>query len=598
MLRLASLCQDVSLPRASRIRPQPGFTPPESQVVTTVPKFQLTRPLAVALLTAFSLSPLGLPSAHAQTSSSQNRDDVDQSEHVQAARASWSPTRSPAGVKKQVQRPASQPAVQPKNSRHAQAVRPTKRTSGSTPASATDAAARPSGVRQAGHQIPTPPPMEGEIIYESAIVDGSCDAMGVSCGCGSVGCDGIGCDSMGSCGPNCGCSMCGELPSGRAWRPAITLSLPQDGWVSFEGLGIWSDGMELPALVTQSPSGTNQADAGVLTRGTTTTLFGGPGRDLFEDSRTGWRLKFGFWLDRCHTWGVGADYIELDRETENFSATSTGNPILARPFFNTLTGREDAELVALNNGADIQLTGTVGVTAYSELAGGSFYLRRMMCCDEGCRQWLFCGCAGHSRSEFRVGYRFMQLDEGVGITEDLTNNGTFNIGDFDIMDQFDTENQFNGIDFAWNYRITRGYWTCESLVRLAVGNTRQTVRIAGQTVIVDRNDPNNATTDTYDAGLLALASNSGTHQQDEFSVLPELNLTLGYQLTDHLKATFGYTGIYWSNVVRPGQHIPTMIDTNQLPPAITGASDPRPLFAFDTTDYWAHGLTYGLEYRW
>ncbi|MDV6032333.1 MAG: BBP7 family outer membrane beta-barrel protein [Phycisphaera sp. RhM] len=305
MLRLASLCQDVSLPRASRIRPQPGFTPPESQVVTTVPNFQLSRPLAVALLAAFSLSPLGAPSASAQSASSQYRDDVDPSEHVQAARASWSPTRSSAGVKKQVQRPASQPAVQPKNSRHAQAVRPTKRTSAGKPAASNAAAAHPSGVRQAGHHIPTPPPMEGEIIYESAIVDGSCDAMGASCGCGSVGCDGIGCDSMGSCGPNCGCSMCGELPSGRAWRPAITLSLPQDGWVSFEGLGIWSDGMDLPALVTQSPSGTAQADAGVLTRDTTATLFGGPGRAPFEDSRTGWRLKFGFWLDRCHTLGVG-----------------------------------------------------------------------------------------------------------------------------------------------------------------------------------------------------------------------------------------------------------------------------------------------------
>ncbi|WP_182867778.1 BBP7 family outer membrane beta-barrel protein [Rhodopirellula sp. JC639] len=551
-----------------------------------MPNFQIPRPLTAVLLTALTLSPLG-----AQTASSQRGDDADHREHVQAARASWTPTRTPSAAKPAVQRSSRTTSVQPKNSRHAQAVRPSQRSNRPSDA----AAKRPSEVRQAGHYIPTPPPMEGEIIYESAIVDGSCDAMGPACGC-----DGVGCDSMGACQPGCGCSLCGELPSGRAWRPALTLSLPQDGWVSFEGLGMWSDGMELPALVTQSPSGTDQADAGVLTRSNTTTLFGGPGRALFDDSRTGWRLRFGFWLDRCHTWGVGADYLELDRESETFSATSTGDPILARPFFNTLTGREDAELVALNNGADIQLTGTVAVTAYSELTGGSVYLRRMTCCDEGCRQWLFCGCAGHycTRSEFRVGYRFMQLDEGVGISEDLTNNGTFNIGDFDIMDQFDTENQFNGIDLAWNHRLTRGYWTCESLVRLAIGNTRQTVRIAGQTTIVDRNDPNNQTTETYDAGLLALASNSGTHQQDEFSVLPEVNLTLGYQLTDHLKATFGYTGIYWSNVVRPGDHIATMIDTNQLPPAIAGNSDPRPQFAFDTTDYWAHGLTYGLEYRW
>ncbi|MCA9138771.1 MAG: BBP7 family outer membrane beta-barrel protein [Planctomycetales bacterium] len=437
--------------------------------------------------------------------------------------------------------------------------------------------------------------MEGEIIYESAIVDGSCDAMGGACGC-----DAIGCDGMGNCGPSCGCSMCGELPSGRAWRPAVTVSLPQDGWISFEGLTMWSDGMDLPPLVTRSPVGTDQADAGVLTRSGTSTLFGGPGNDLFENSRSGWRLQFGFWLDRCHSWGVGADYIDLDRETENFSATSTGDPILARPFFNTMTGSEDSELVALNNGTDIQLTGTVGVSAYTELVGGSFYLRRLTCCDEGCREWLFCGCNGHycSRNEFRLGYRFMELSEGVRITEELQNNGTTNIGQFSIADQFDTRNQFNGVDLGWSHRLTRGYWTLETLVRLGVGNTRQSITIAGQTTIVDRNDPSNVSTETFDAGLLALSTNSGKFQQNQFSVLPELDLTLGYQLTDHFKATIGYTGIYWSNVIRPGQHIPTDINPDFLPPAITSTGDPRPLFAFDTTDYWVHGLTYGLEYRW
>ena len=380
----------------------------------------------------------------------------------------------------------------------------------------------------------------------------------------------------------------------------MTVSLPQDGWFAFEGLTFWSDGMDLPALITQSPSGTSQADAGVLTRSTTTTLFGGQGNDLFEDSRGGWRLRFGFWLDRCHTLGLGADYIEVDRDIENFSATSTGDPVLARPFFNTLTGSADSELVAFNDGANIQLTGTVAASAYTELVGGSFYLKWLRCCDEGCRAWLFCGCNGHycTRSEFRLGYRFMELNEGVTITEDLQNNGTTNIGQFDITDMFDTENQFNGVDLAWNHRLTRGYWTLESLVRIAIGNTRQTVRIAGQSTIVDQNDPNNVTTENFDAGLLALSTNSGEFQQDEMAVLPELNLTLGYQLTDHLKATIGYTGIYWSNVVRPGQHIPTGINPDFLPPAITSTGDAMPVFAFDTTDYWANGLTYGLEYRW
>lgn len=573
------------------IRSQPGFTPPESQVVTTVPNFRISHPLAAALLAACSFGSIGVLDAGAQ--------DSHQESQIRAARASWTPTRS-SGDEAADRTPtqARRQAPQPKSSRNAKATRPAQRphTAKSAPRPTGSAAPRlQSPVRLAQHEVPTPPPIPGEIIYETAIADGSCDAIGASCGC-----DAVGCDAIGACGPSCGCSMCGELPSGRAWRPAITLSLPQDGWISFEGLTVWGDGMDLPPLVTSSPVGTAQGDAGVLTRSGTTTLFGGPNNDLFEDSRSAWRMQFGFWLDRCHTLGVGADFLDIDQEVENFSATSTGDPILARPFFNTLTGNEDAELVALNNGADIQLTGTVAVSAYTEMTGGSVYLRRLTCCNEGCREWLFCGCSGHfcSRSEFRIGYRFMELNEGVRITEDLQNNGTTNIGQFDIFDQFDTKNQFNGVDLAWNHRLVRGYWTLETLVRLGVGNTRHTVNIAGQTTIVDQNDPSNVSRTTENAGLLALSTNSGQFKQDEFSVLPEFNLTLGYQLTDHLKATLGYTGIYWSNVVRPGQHIPTDINPDFLPPAITSSGAARPLFAFDTTDYWVNGLSYGLEYRW
>jgi hypothetical protein len=392
--------------------------------------------------------------------------------------------------------------------------------------------------------------------------------------------------------------MCGELPSGRAWRPAITLSLPQDGWISVEGLSMWTEGMALPALVTTSPQGTNPENAGVLTRPGTSTLYGG--ENILKGSSDAFRLNFGFWLDRCHTWGVGADYLEIDRRTANFSATSTGNPILARPFFNTLTGREDSDLVAFNNNSTIQLTGTVGVQSYSELSGGGFYVRKLEACQEGCNQGLFCGCNERycQRKEFRVGYRFMQLNEGVSIIEDdVINTGTINRGQFDINDSFVTKNQFNGLDLAWSQRVTRNFFTFESMVRLGIGNTRQSVSIAGQTTITDQNGPGGTTT-TYPEGILALQPNSGLFKQNQFTVLPEINLTMGYQLTDHVKLTLGYTGIYWSNVVRPGQHIPTMANPDYFAPQIPSTGDPRPLFAFDTTDYWVQGLSYGLEYRW
>ncbi len=347
--------------------------------------------------------------------------------------------------------------------------------------------------------------------------------------------------------------------------------------------------MRLPPLVTTSTAGTPQEQAGVLGQPGTSVLFGGG--SVLDDQFSGGRLRFGLWLDRCHTWGVGAELFQIGSESESFSRTSTGDPILARPFFNTRTGFDDSELVAFPG----VLSGTVAVRAESELQGAGIHFRYLRCCDQGCSKWLFCGCPEHfcSRTEALLGWRYLRLNESVVITEDLTAAD----GGFDIADRFRTRNTFNGIDLGWSYRQTRGYWTMDCLLRLGVGTTRQTVRIDGQTTI---NSPlNDPQVETFEGGLLAQTSNIGTYNDNQFSVVPEFNANVGYQMTDHIRLMFGYTFIYWSNVVRPGHQIDLDVNTGQLPPPedpLIGVA--RPQFAFDTTDYWVQGLNTGLEFRW
>ena len=36
--------------------------------------------------------------------------------------------------------------------------------------------------------------------------------------------------------------------------------------------------------------------------------------------------------------------------------------------------------------------------------------------------------------------------------------------------------------------------------------------------------------------------------QDRFAVVPEAGINFGYALTHHIRLTFGYTLLYWSNV--------------------------------------------------
>ena len=170
-------------------------------------------------------------------------------------------------------------------------------------------------------------------------------------------------------------------------------------------------------------------------------------------------------------------------------------------------------------------------------------------------------------------------------------------GTFNINDSFRTTNQFNGFDIGYITRRTRGFWSLESGIRLAVGNTQQTVSIAGQSTIVETSG-GTATSTTHDGGLLAQTSNIGTYSQNEFAVVPELDLKLGYQMTKQLKVTLAFTAIYWSNVVRPGQQIDLDVHPDLLPPSPTFTSGSHPTFAFDTTDYWVQGLSFGGEYRW
>lgn len=510
---------------------------------------------------------------------------VRQRSSERTARASWRPTRT------QVVSPSrQQPADQSRNksnrvllvdhhqdaAQHAEVI--------PTPT------AEPQSVI---HTMPGPPIMDGQIMVSPAF-DGSCDALPGDCGCGDALCIGdCGTCSSGDCGLG-GCSTCGELCSDEAWRPCITLCIPQDGWVSFEYLAWYQDGMSLPPLVTTSiDPGVSQADAGVLGRPTTSVLFGDG--EVSTDTFKGGRLQYGVWLDRAHTWGVGGEYFEFSSVSTGFSGTSEGNPILARPFFNTQTGLEDSELVAFPN----VITGSVAASAKTELVGGGVNFRYLTCCNEGFSKWFFCGCPEPfcSRSESLFGYRYLQLDEGVTVTEDLTSALVAAPGGFLIQDSFQTRNQFNGFDFGWKYRRTRGYWTYDSMFRMGIGITRQTATLAGQTTV---NDPSlDPATQTYQGGLLTQTSNIGSYSQDQFAVVPEFRFNLGYQATDHWRATVGYTFIYWSNVVRPGDHISRDLNTDFLPPAadpFTGSQ--RPAFAWNTTDYWVQGVSIGAEYRW
>jgi hypothetical protein len=350
-------------------------------------------------------------------------------------------------------------------------------------------------------------------------------------------------------------------------------------WVSGEYLLWWIRDSHLPPLVTASPP----ASGGVLGQPGTVVLFGGP---TDNEERSGGRFRAGYWLDSQQTYGIEGSYFFLGSRSVNFTAGSAGagSNVIGRPFFNAITGAEDAELVSIPG----VLTGAVAANLSSRLQGAEL--------NGVCN--LCCGCRG--RVDLLAGFRYLELTEGLGITENLTVNPSVPVTGgtaFRISDQFDTRNRFYGGQVGARAEFWSGNLFVNVRGLVALGGTDQVVAVAGSTVIA----PPGQVPTVANGGLLAQPTNSGHFTRDQFAVVPEVGVNVGYQVTEHLRAFVGYSFLYWSNVVRPGDQIDRAVNPTQLPvsaaaPLLTGPARPVPLLR--DTDFWAQGISFGVEFRY
>jgi hypothetical protein len=393
----------------------------------------------------------------------------------------------------------------------------------------------------------------GDVVYEEP------NGTPHSSGGHGPACSGEGC---GQCGPNGG--WCG-WGYGLGWLQDPCWQPFQDRlWVRGQYL-LWSaKGDELPPLVT---AGTAQGAGGVL--------FGDSA--VNNEARSGALIGLGYWLDPCQTYGIEASCLILGIHTTDFRADNQTNAILARPY-------TDVSPNAQTHGATRLLIASPGVIQGSVTASVSSDFQAV---DVLFRQALCQPC--NYRIDALVGYRFCRLDEDLAIstsTRRLVAPRTRQT----MSDSFHALNEFNGAELgvAAEWRGCR--WSLEVLMKMALGDTSSHVQIAGSTVTTA------PTAQTYSTGLLAQRTNIGQYREDQLTMVPELGVALGYELTCRLRATFGYTFLYWSKVARPGDQIDLDLNSSQFQGGtLTGAA--RPAFSLVGTDYWAQGVRFGLDYR-
>ncbi|MFV1965115.1 MAG: BBP7 family outer membrane beta-barrel protein [Pirellulaceae bacterium] len=363
------------------------------------------------------------------------------------------------------------------------------------------------------------------------------------------------------------------------------------GWVRAEYLTWWGAGNEVPALVTTSPYGTPQSDAGVLGVAGTQVLFGDNSID--GGDRSGLRISAGRWLDDSQEIGLEVVYFSVFDDTGSGgffgqTGTTSGSPILARPFYDVDQGRENAQLVSFSDPVNGDLVdGRMDISSWSEMRSASILLRRHL--RSGPR----------GRVDMIGGYRYFRFREGIQFQENLVSTdpgGSIPLGTtFDIFDNFTAENDFHGGDLGLVAEFYRNAWTVELLAKVALGNLRRTVNIEGGTTI--QTPPPNATTTAAVGGLLALPTNIRKRTDNDFAALPEFGINLGYQATERLSFNFGYTLIMLNDVARSGEQIDRSVNPTYLPGSTpVGAARPQSLFD-NVADLWVHGASVGVTFE-
>ena len=416
------------------------------------------------------------------------------------------------------------------------------------------------------------------VAQASYCADGSCDSLG-------------GTPCVGACGGSCegGCGLLSGGGKGGRFAGLFggigggglglgKLGGGGGGWFDLEYLLFFNKERYIPELVTQSPAGTPLNLAGQLGQPTTQLIYGDT--HVGNGPYSGVRVAGGRWLDQQRTYGLGGRFFFVGG-SDDFDRNSDGDPILARPYFDTDLGAPSSLLVAFPGLS----SGSVNVESSNSALGFDIFLRKLLLSG-------YC-----NRLDFIGGYHHSRVDDKVTIENTIVNQdisraplGTSVLTE----DEFKMHNEFQGGFIGIMGSSEDGPLSWNMLAKVAFGNMNQEARISGSTTSTVPGPGGSSFTDSI--GLLALPSNIGTFDQDEFAIVPEVSLSMGYNVSQNFRVTLGYTLIYWSEVALAGDLINNSIDTTQLS-GNTSATEPG-IPELKSQDFWYSGLSIGGSLRY
>jgi hypothetical protein len=347
-------------------------------------------------------------------------------------------------------------------------------------------------------------------------------------------------------------------------------------WGGGEYLLWWvKDGpLPVPLVTTGDPL---DPIPGALGQPGTRVLLGDHGLDFGTFS--GLRVTVGGWLDDDRTWGAEGIGFLLEHRLTGFAAGSdpAGNPPLYVPVFRSELGREGSFVIS---DPQLILAGRLAIDATTRLWGAEFNVYRNL---------------SRSRNlslDALAGFRYLDLEESLNLNAPL-NDPLFDIQET-VAERFVTRNQFYGGQLGGRVSFRQGALAVDLVGKVALGSSHEVIDIAGATTLAGSGA---ATPGTFAGGILTQPSNIGRRAHDEFAVVPQVQVKLGYDIFPSLRATVGYDFLYWDDTVRPGNQIDRVVNqTQSLGGPLVGPARPLPLA--NHSDFWAQGVSFGLEFRY
>jgi hypothetical protein len=368
-------------------------------------------------------------------------------------------------------------------------------------------------------------------------------------------------------------------------------------WFDADYLLWWvKKGPTLP-LVSTGPA--TDAFPGALDQPHTTILFGDHG--LRYDTFNGVRLDAGMWLTSDQSLGIEAGWFTLEKRSAQYSANGgpNGQFFIGRPFVNADTNEPNVYFVSNNMPGPLgaSLNGSISIYSGSRLDGWETNLVSNVYQSGTVSARLIGGFRMLNLDEdLRIDEQFGEIVPGIGGGASFLGVPVAPPGSLATFDSFVAHNWFYGPQLGGRIDWRSGKLSVDVTTKVALGVTQELVTIDGGSTLLNAGVP----VVTVPGGVLAQRSNIGRYTHDEFAVVPEFGLNIGYQLTPWLQARVGYTFLYWSAVARPGAQIDGAINPALVPTDFTFGTPGgpnRPAFSPQQSDFWAQGINFGLAFR-